>query len=60
MKTAITRIIHGRVGGARKLPGDGALREPVETTASRYEGLDSVRNPPFPLRFASRTLRIRE
>ena len=54
----LARIIHRRVSGARKPEADGALREPAETTANRCEGLHSVRNPPFVLRFASRTLQF--
>ena len=51
-------ISHGRVGGARKSGIDGALREPVQSSETRYQGFDSVRNPPFPQRFASRTLQV--
>ena len=47
-----------RVGGARRSPLDGALREPVENKEQRSQGCDSVRNPPFLRRFASRTLQI--
>ena len=34
----------------------GALREPVENSYTRFQGLESVRNPPFSQRFAPRTL----
>ena len=34
-----------RVGGARKF--NGAFREPVEENDKRFQGFDSVRNPPF-------------
>jgi hypothetical protein len=37
---------------------NGALREPVQNSDTGSEGIDSVRNPPFPARFASRTLRL--
>jgi hypothetical protein len=47
-----------RVGGARKSLRNGALREPVRNNETRFQGLDSVRNPPFPYRFASRTLQF--
>ena len=45
-----------RVGGARKPHGHGALREPVGNCGKRFQGFESVRNPPFFQRFASRTL----
>ena len=38
-------------------PVSGALREPVQNIGERSQGFDSVRNPPFPGRFAPRTLR---
>ena len=38
-------------------PVSGALREPVQNIGKRSQGFDSVRNPPFPGRFAPRTLR---
>ena len=38
-------------------PVSGALREPVQNIGKRFQGFDSVRNPPFPGRFAPRTLR---
>ena len=47
-----------RVGGARKSWLYGALREPVQNSVKRSQGVDSVRNPPFPQRFASRTLQF--
>ncbi len=57
MKYGSTRSsTHCRVGGARKSLVDGALREPVQDCGKRSQAFDSVRNPPFPLRFASRTL----
>lgn len=31
--------------------------EPIENNGKRYQGLGSVRNPPFPARFVSGTLR---
>ncbi len=34
------------------------LREPVQNSEKRIQGFDSVRNPPFPQRFASRTLQL--
>ena len=34
---------------------DGALREPAQNSAMRFQALDSVRNPPFSRWFASRT-----
>ena len=45
-----------RVGGARKASDDGALREPVQNNDQRFQGSDSVRNPPSSQRFAPRTL----
>ena len=38
----------------------GALREPVQNSDKRSQGFDSVRNPPFPQRFAPRTLHFLE
>ena len=55
---AHTRIIHGRVGGARRSPANGALREPVHKSGRCFQGFDSVRNPPLFQRFASRTLQF--
>ena len=46
-----------RVGRARS-PRTGALREPVPNWDKCSRGFDSVRNPPFPGRFASRTLHL--
>ena len=43
-------VEHGR-------PAHGALCEPVQNSDKRSQGFDSVRNPPFPPRFAPRTLR---
>ena len=51
-------VIHRRVGGARKPVRNGALREPVWNRVLRFQGGDSVRNPPFPLGFAPRTLQF--
>ena len=56
MSKPISITARGRVGEARK-PANGALREPVRNCATRFQGFDSVRNPPFSRRFASRTLR---
>ena len=44
--------------GEARNPSDGALREPVQNSVTRSQGFDSVRNPPFPQRFAPRTLRL--
>ena len=52
---ALARIIHGRVGEARKSLPCGALREPVQNRVKRNQGFGSVRNPPFSRRFAPRT-----
>ena len=49
-----------RVGGARNLCLDGALRKPPQKTDTRFQGFGAVRNPPFPPRFASRTLQACE
>ena len=51
-------IIRRRVGGARKSCIDGALREPVKNSVECFQGFGSVRNPPCPQRFASRTLQF--
>ena len=45
-----------RVGEARKSTRDGALREPIQDSDQRSQGIDSVRNPPDAQRFAPRTL----
>ncbi len=55
---SLARIIHGRVGEARMSFVHGALREPVQNSVPCFPGFDSVRNPPFPLRFAPRTLQF--
>ena len=52
----MSKLNSRRVGGARNALVDGALREPVQNRETRSQGFDSVRNPPFPPRFASRTL----
>ena len=57
---ALTRISHRRVGGARKSQLYGALREPIQNNLTCYQGFNSVRNPPFTPRFASRTLQVGE
>ncbi len=56
----LARIIRRRVGGARNSQLCGALREPVQNSERHHQGFDSVRNPPFPRRFAPRTLRVHE
>ncbi len=45
-----------RVGAARESADDGALREPVQNNDQRFQGFDSVRNPPSSQRFAPHTL----
>jgi hypothetical protein len=40
------RFSQRRVGGAGKSSSDGALREPARKTDERFQGSDSVRNPP--------------
>jgi tetratricopeptide (TPR) repeat protein len=40
------RFSQRRVGGARKSSSDGALREPAQNTDERFQGSDSVRDPP--------------
>ncbi len=52
----LEEAIRSRVGAAQKSSADGALRDPVQNSDTRYQAFDSVRNPPFPQRFASRTL----
>jgi tetratricopeptide (TPR) repeat protein len=52
------RFSQRRVGGAGKSSSDGALREPAQNTDERFQGSDSVRNPPVSLRFAARTLQV--
>ena len=52
------RFSQRRVGGAGKSSSDGALREPAQNTDERFQGSDSVRNPPVSQRFAPRTLQV--
>ena len=60
----VGRIIHGRVGGARKSCLYGVLREPVQKNQKRSQGFDSATmgtwcpNPPFSRRFSPRTLQF--
>ena len=51
-------ISQRRVGEARKSRTDGALRESVATRGKRFQGFDSVRNPPLLCQFAPRTLQV--
>jgi Flp pilus assembly protein TadD len=52
------RICQRRAGGAGKSSSDGGLREPAQNTDQRFQGSDSVRNPPVSQRFAPRALQL--
>ena len=62
----LRRISHRRVGEARKSSLHGALREPIQNSSNRFQGLDSATmgtwcpNPPVSQRFTSRTLQAGE
>jgi tetratricopeptide (TPR) repeat protein len=48
------RFSQRRVGGAGKSSSDDALREPARNTDERFQGSDSVRNPPVSSRRGQR------
>ena len=58
VKVPLSRIIHRKVGGARKPLLYGALREPVQNRVKCHQGFGSVRNPPFSPRFAPHALQF--